>query len=162
MLRTVKTIMIFTVALWGILGAIHNVIDWAGTTGAVAAVTSMATLGEGLQGWQATSNTLLIWAGALFIMLSKVAAGSLCTLGGVQMWRARATDNMAFKAAKQMALSGCAIAMIMLFGGFIVIAEGWFELWRSEVMREPVLGSAFRYGAMIMLIAIFVSTDDSA
>ncbi|MFT6056479.1 MAG: hypothetical protein ACJAS2_000754 [Pseudohongiellaceae bacterium] len=27
----------------------------------------------------------------------------------------------------------------MLFGGFIVIAEGWFELWRSEFLRGPSL-----------------------
>nr|MDA3933179.1 DUF2165 family protein [Gammaproteobacteria bacterium] len=60
----------------------------------------------------------------------------------------------------EIALTGCMIAVIMLFGGFIVIAESWFELWRSDVMRGPVLESAFRYGGMIMLIALFVATKD--
>lgn len=50
--------------------------------------------------------------------------------------------------------------VIMLFGGFIVIAETWFELWRSEVMRDPVLGSAFRYAALMLLIALFVANKD--
>jgi hypothetical protein len=38
----------------------------------------------------------------------------------------------------------------MLFGGFIVIAESWFELWRSEAMGA-VLSAALRYGSMIAL-----------
>ncbi|GAC21150.1 DUF2165 family protein [Paraglaciecola arctica] len=44
----------------------------------------------------------------------------------------------------------------MLFGGFIIIAESWFELWRSESMLGPVLQSAFRYGGFIGFIALFV------
>lgn len=57
-------------------------------------------------------------------------------------------------------MTGCAIAVTMLLGGFIVIAETWFELWRSDVMRGPVLGSAFRYAGLITLIALFVATRD--
>ena len=44
MLRTTKICLVLTVALWGLLGAFHNVTDWSGTTGAVGAVTSMVTL----------------------------------------------------------------------------------------------------------------------
>ncbi len=48
--------------------------------------------------------------------------------------------------------------MIMLFGGFIVIGETWFEMWRSDVLRDLSLQSAFRYGGMITLIALFVGS----
>ena len=48
----------------------------------------------------------------------------------------------------------------MLFSGWIVIAETWFELWRSEVMREAALDAAFRYCGMIGLIALFVGMHD--
>jgi predicted small integral membrane protein len=63
---------------------------------------------------------------------------------------------MTFGAAKELALVGCAIAMLMLFVGFIVVAETWFELWRSEALRGAALETAFRYGGMITLIALFV------
>ncbi|TDR18455.1 DUF2165 family protein [Marinicella litoralis] len=160
MLIKTKSIMIFTVALWGFVGALHNVMDWGGTLGAVGAVTSMATFDGGAESWQATSNTLLIWSGALFICLSKLAAGTLCTMGALGMWRARKDNMTAYAAAKSMALTGCGIAVIMLFGGFIVVAESWFELWRSETMRGPVLQSAFRYGAMIAIISLFVASKE--
>ncbi|MEW6983023.1 DUF2165 family protein [Colwelliaceae bacterium 6471] len=160
MLRKAKSIMILTVSLWGFLGAFHNVIDWEGTIGAVGAVTSMSTIAGGSESWQATDNLLVIWIGALFIVVSKLTSGALCGVGAMRMWRAPASDSPAYKAAKEISLTGCAVAMIMLFGGFVVIAESWFELWRSESMLGPVLQSAFRYGAMITLIGLFVSSND--
>ncbi len=159
-LRTTKILLIATVALWGFVGAFLNVIDWSGTIASVAAATSMSAFEGGATSWRATSNTVVVWIGALFIMLSKVAAAALCTGGAVKMWRARRGDAATFAAAKPLALAGCAIAVIMLFGGFIVIAESWFELWRSDVMRGPVLDSAFRYGGMITLIALFVAVSE--
>lgn len=160
MLRTAKVLLIATVALWGFIGAFGNITDWSGTIAAVGAVTSKVTFDGGATSWQATSSPVVILIGALFIMLSKVAAGVMCTIGAQRMWRARTGDALEYAAAKEIALTGCMIAVIMLFGGFIVIAESWFELWRSDVMRGQVLESAFRYGGMIMLIALFVATKD--
>jgi predicted small integral membrane protein len=160
MLRKMKVFLIGTVALWGLVGVLQNLLDLQGTLGAVKAATSMTTFEGGGDAWQATSNSVVVWAGALFIMLSKLTAAGLCMLGGWNMWQARLADAQTFNAAKQMALVGCGVAVVMLFGGFIVIAESWFELWRSEAMRGPVLESAFRYGGMIGLIAIFVAQRD--
>ena len=160
MLKNAKIAMITTVALWGFIGAFHNLTAWDGTIGAVKAATSMITIAEGSESWQATSNPLVVWIGALFIVLSKLVTAALCSVGAVAMWRARKSDLSVFAAAKKIALTGCAVAIIMLFGGFIVIAESWFELWRSESMLGPVLGSAFRYGGMIALIALFVASED--
>jgi predicted small integral membrane protein len=160
MIKTVKSIMILTVALWGVVGAIHNIADWSGTLGAVGAVTSMSTVPDGANSWQATSNSLVIWAGAIYILLSKLVSAGLCGFGAMGMWRARNFDDVAYSKAKNTALSGCAVAIIMLFGGFIIVAESWFELWRSESMIGPVLQSAFRYAGMIGLIALFVASKD--
>jgi len=160
MLPKTKTLLIVTVALWGFVGAYQNIANWSGTIGAVQAATSMVAIEDGASNPHATSNPLIAWMGALFIVLSKLATGILCAIGAVRMWRAQANDMSAFASAKEIALTGCAIAMIMLFGGFIVIAEGWFELWRSDSMRGPVLESAFRYAGMIALIGIFVATKD--
>ena len=123
MLRSLKVVLVLTVCLWGYVGALFNVIDWSGTLGSVVATTSMATFEGGAEGWQATSNPILIWIGALFIMLSKLATGILCTIGALKMWQARRSDATAFATAKEFALAGCAVAVIMLFGGFVVIAE---------------------------------------
>ena len=160
MLRITKILLVLGVALWGILGAYGNLADWNGTTEAVKAVTSMSAFDAGADSWKATSNPVIVTLGALFIMLSKVIAGGLCIEGARRMWGARAGGAADFATAKTLALTGCAVAVFMLFVGFIAIAETWFELWKSDAMRGPVLNSAFRYAGMIALIAIFVGTTD--
>ena len=81
-------------------------------------------------------------------------------VGAGRMWQSRNASVADFSAAKSIALAGCGIAVIMLFGGFIVIAESWYELWRSETMGG-VLSAAVRYASMIALIAIFVAMPDN-
>lgn len=160
MLRKTKILLVATVALWGLLGAFGNLGDWDETMGAVSAVTSMASFEGGAESWKATTNPAVIWLGALFIMLSKFAVGVLCSMGAWRMWQAQGGDAAGFATAKEIALAGCAVAVIMLFGGFIVIAESWFELWRSDGFGGEVLQAAFRYGGFIALIALFVGTKE--
>lgn len=160
MIRIVKIGLIVSVMLWGYFGVLGNVLDLEQTLGAVRAVTSMATFDGGAESWQATSNPLVIWLGALFIMLAKLSTGILCMVGAGRMWQSRNKSAADFATAKGIALAGCGIAVIMLFGGFIVIAESWFELWRSETLMRTALSDAFRYAGMIALIAIFVATPN--
>ncbi len=160
MIRTVKIGLIASVALWGFIGALGNILDWSQALGAVAAVTSMATFEGGADSWQATTSPIIMWAGALFIMLSKLATGMMCAIGAARMWQSRGGGAADFAAAKAIALAGCGIAVIMLFGGFLVIAESWFELWRSEGLIRMALDDAFRYAGIISLIAIFVAIPD--
>jgi predicted small integral membrane protein len=160
MLRILKIILVLSVAAWGLVGVFGNILDWNGTTEAVGAATSMATFEGGADDWRATSNLAIILAGALFIVSFKSACAILCLAGAWQMWTARAGDAAAFAKAKTLALAGCAVAIFMLFFGWIVIAESWFELWRSEAMREAALDAAFRYCGIIGLIALFVGMHD--
>ena len=160
MLPKTKILLIITVAVWGFISAFQNMANWDGTISAVLLTTSMTTFDGGETSFQATYYPIIIWTGALFILFSKLATGILCSIGALRMWRAQSIDIASFESAKQIALTGCAISMLMLFGGFIVVAEGLFELWRSESMRGPVLESAFRYAGMITFIATFVASKD--
>ena len=160
MVRILKIILILAVMMWALVGAVGNFMDWDYALDSVAAVTSMTTIESGVGSWQATSNPLVLWAGALFIVLSKVVSGILCAVGAAHMWRARGGGVAEFAEAKAFAMAGCAVAVIMLFGGFFVVAESWFELWRAHGPIRQVLSDVFRYASMIALIAIFVASPD--
>ena len=160
MLRLSKILLALSVALWGLLGALGNLLAWDATTGAVGAVTSMSTFAGGAERWQATSNPALILAGALFIVAAKIAGGLLCLGGAWRMWSTRAADAASFARAKAWPLTGCAIIVFMLFTGFLTIGEGWFEMWRSDALREQSAEAAFRFGGMIALIALFIGMRD--
>ena len=160
MLRILQIFLVLSVGMWGLVGAFGNISHWSGTIDAVTSATSMSTIEGGPDSWKATSNPAVTLTGALFIVFSKIISGALCLVGASRMWSARADDAGVFAKSKTIALAGCAVAIFMLFTGFIVIAEGWFELWRSAALRGPVLDSAFRYAAMISLIALFVGSCD--
>ena len=156
MLRVIKIGLVAAVCLWGALSALGNVLDWEGTLGAVRAVSTMTAWEGGAGDWRATSSPVLITAAAVLIVVFKVTAALLCGLGAVHMWRERHGDVGLFGRAKALALTGCGIALLGLFLGWIVLGEQWFEMWRS-----PQLGAAgaaaFRYAGFIGLIAVFVA-----
>ncbi len=160
MIRIVKVFLVITLALWGLVGAWGNFQHWGETVGSVSAVTTMATIEGGAAKWQATSNPVIASAGAIFIAGSKFLMGLMCALGAVRMLAALRADPAIFNAAKTVALAGAGIAVVMLFGGFIVIAEGWYELWRSQSELVGAPDAAFRYAGMIALIALFVGMPD--
>jgi predicted small integral membrane protein len=160
MLRIIKIVLVLTVAVWGLIGVLGNIVDWGGTTGAVGAATSMSTFDPVPASGRATSNAAVIFAGAMFIVLLKALTGLLCLAGAWRMWGARSADAATFGKAKAFALTGCGVAVFMLFMGWIVIAETWFELWRSPEMRSAALDAAFRYAGFIGLIALFVGARE--
>lgn len=160
MYRAVKAGLMATAALWAICGGLYNITNWSESLTYVEAVTSMSLFEGGPESWQATSNPVIVWLGVLFIFLSKVAAAGLCSVSAWRMWFTRA-DDAAFAAARQIGMAGCGIAVIMLFGGFIAIAENFFDLWRSADAGGAILSAAYRYGGVMALIAIMVgATDD--
>lgn len=159
-MRIMKILLVLSVVLWGLFGALGNIQDWRGTCGAVAAVASMATFPGGAERWQATTNPLVITAAAVGIVLFKIATAGLCLAGAWRMWAHRKGDAETFGKAKSLALAGCAVAVLSLFGGWVVVGEGWFEFWRSDALREAAGNAAFRYGGFIALIALMVGSRD--
>ena len=160
MLRTVKIVLVTTVAAFGFISGVFDLINWRNTVGSVAMVTSMASWQGGAASWQAISSAPLNWLGAIWIIAGDLTAAVLCTMSVVRMWGARNATGAEFVAAKKLALAGCGILAIMLFGGFTVLAEAWFQLWRSDAMRGAVLGTAYRYLGSILLIAQFIASKE--
>ncbi len=161
MLRIVKIVLGVAVAAFGLISGIFDLINWHSTAASVGAVTSLIGVQGGAASWKAISSAPLSWLGALWIIAGDLTAAVLCTIGVACMWRARNASAAEFSTAKRLVLSGCGVFAIMLFGGFTVVAESWFELWRSDAMRDAVLGAAFRYLCSILLIALFVASAES-
>ncbi len=160
MLRIVKIVLVAAVAIFGLLSGIFDLINWRSTVQYVGMVTSMTSWQGGAASWKALGSAPLSWLGALWIIGGDLAAAVLCGASVARMWRARTAGDGEFSSAKKLALAGCGVLAIMLFGGFNVLAEIWFELWRSDAMRGPVLDTVDRYLGSILLIALFVASKE--
>lgn len=159
MIRNLKIALAVLVALWGFFGGIGNLTEISKGYGEVAATLSMEGTTDGAGQWRAISHPIVIWIGFAFIFLSKLAAGALCAYGSWQMWQARGAAASMFNAAKKPAVLGCGVALIMLIGGFIVVADTWFSLWQSDLGNRS-LPIAFRYAACIGIIMLFLNQED--
>lgn len=158
-LRILRLVLVAALALWGLIGALGNALDWDGTLAAVRTVTSMAAI-QGGGDWRATSAPLIVGSGAAFILGAKLAMGVLCAVSVFRMARSLRAGPRAFRLAMRPAYLGCGIAVLMLFGGFQVIAEQWFELWRADTGLVAAPADAARYAAMILLIALFLAQPE--
>jgi predicted small integral membrane protein len=158
LLRKSKIFLIILVALWGLVGGINNFLDFEGGYNTVA-YTLNTTDAAGQSTWRAIRIPLVIWFAWAFIPLSKLVSSYFCLLGAKQMWKRRKAAAHDFNAAKGLALVGCCISIVMLYGGFMIAAENYFLLWKTEV-GAAALPQAFRYLASIAILAIFVQQAD--
>lgn len=105
---------------------------------------------------RAMEHPALAWTAWSLIPLGKLLAAGLCFAGAARLWRHRRAAAGDFDRAKTWAVSGCAVAMAMLYGVFIVFMDGFFEAWRTPLGQQAA-PAAFLYFGCIALIAVFVN-----
>lgn len=159
MVRDVKILLIVLVALWGLVGAAGNLSHLGLAYAAVESVTTMPAFPiDAAPPWR-TANPVVVWAGVALIVFGKLAAAIFCGIGAVTMVKRRGADSAVFQNAKRFALVGCGLAVAMLFGGFIVIGETLYAMFRDPGHAQAA-AAAFRYGGFIAVIMIFVGQRD--
>ena len=157
-LRISKACLIGLVGLWGLIGGIQNLTQISIGYDSVATVFNPTDV-SGLADWQLIQSPLILWIAWAVIPLSKFFGSAYCFLGARAMLQARSLGADTFNQSKSLALVGCSIMLAMLFGGFIVAAETYFQLWQTD-LGNLALPMAFRYIGCIALIAIFVQQSD--
>lgn len=95
----------------------------------------------------------------LVILSGEFLVGALSLKGAWDMWSARKVDAASFNASKRLGLLGLGMAMVVWFGGFIVIGGALFQMWQST-MGSGSFNGAFVYSATAGLILLFVSRPD--
>ena len=159
MIRILKIVLIPLVAIWGILGAWGNIMGASGGIAAVAHVLSM----EGTvnpNSLRAIESTPLIWLAFSVIPIGKLVTGVLCGAGAWQLWCVRHATADKFNGSKTLAVLGCGVGIVMVYGAFMIIANLYFDLWQvgTDVTTLP---RAFRHMVPIALIMIFVNMPDA-
>jgi predicted small integral membrane protein len=159
MIQYLKIILVALIALWGLIGGLNNLADFDPGSPPVARVLSMEDTFSGGNMWRATSNSVLIFIGFASIFIPKLACAALCGIGAWQMWQSRNGSAEVFNQSKKYAILGAGIALVMLFGGFIVVANEFFLMWQYE-FGQRVSQQAFRLFGSIGLILLFVQSPD--
>ncbi len=123
-LRYVKIFLSFSIAIWGIVAGIMNLIGYQSGVETVGWVLSL----EGSQSIRSISIPILYHLGYAFIYIGKFAAGGVCAYGTVALWKARLASAQEFHVSKYYTIVGCGIALATFFFGFIAVAGTMFDL----------------------------------
>ena len=102
-----------------------------------------------------TSNWLT-WLALFTIMASELVVGVLGFLGAFQMIQQRSGSADDFNASKSYAVYAGILGMFVWYGFFVVVGEGYFHMWQTEIGLGSVEG-AFRYGTICAVLMFYIS-----
>ena len=80
-------------------------------------------------------------------------------LGYISIVQERSGTADDFNAAKAKAIAAGALGMLVWYGFFVVIGEGYFHMWQTEVGLGSVEG-AFRYGTVSAVLMLYIMYRD--
>jgi predicted small integral membrane protein len=97
---------------------------------------------------------------ALFtIMTGELAVGVLGFLGAFRMVQQRNGPVESFVAAKSHAILAGVLGMLVWYGFFIIIGEGYFHMWQTEIGLASIDG-AFRYGSVCAVLMFYIAAHN--
>lgn len=159
-IRTLKIILVIFVGLQGWFYVAGNLANWSSAIGAVGYVL-------GMQGHEVYSthifppitSSALVTIALLIIIAGEFLVGALSLKGAWDLWRTRKGSANEFNAAKKFAILGAGTALVVWFGGFVVIGGALFQMWQTQVGTGSFNG-AFMYAATSGFVLLFVNNPD--
>ncbi|MGB1261735.1 MAG: DUF2165 family protein [Cognaticolwellia sp.] len=160
-IRILKIVLVVFVGLQGWLYVAGNIANWDAGLAAVGYVLSM-------QGHEVYTTSIfpsitspaLVTIAFVVIIFAEILIGALSLIGAWKLWQVRHGDANLFNSAKTFAILGAGMAMIVWFGGFVVIGGGLFQMWQTQVGIGSFEG-AFTYGAISAFILLFINSPDT-
>lgn len=159
-IRNLKIILVVFVGLTGILFVAGNIANWNKGLELVGYVLSME--GHEIYGshiFPPITNSTLVTIAFLIILAGESLVGVLSFKGAWDLWRARKGSAKTFNASKTYSVLGTGMAIVVWFGGFMVIGGVLFQMWQTQIGAGS-FHDAFRFAVMGGLVLLFVSNTD--
>ena len=160
-IRYLKIILVVFVGLTGLLFVAGNIANWNAGLELVGYVMSM----EGHEIYSShifpsVTNSTLVTIAYLLILAGESLVGALSLKGAWDLWSTRKGSADSFNASKTYAILGTGMAMVVWFGGFIVIGGVLFQMWQTKIGAGS-FHDAFIFAVMGGLVLSFVNRPDA-
>lgn len=158
-LRLAKAMMTAALAAFCLLVAYDNLVDYETNYAFVRHVLSMDTTFPG----NALMHRAIIdergWRMAYAaIIAGEAVSGLFLALGAVAMLARLAAPAARFERAKRFVYLGGALAFLVWFFGFMVVAGEYFAMWQSKDWNGQA--AAFRFSMTVLGVLILVALPD--
>lgn len=155
-IRLSKTVLVLLAGFYALIVAFNNVVDYGSNLSFVQHVLMMDTTfpDNELRG-RAINAPAIHHAAYVAIIIAEFSVALLCLFGAFKLYQAR-QDESAFRGNKIYPVYGLTLAVILWFGGFIVVGAEWFAMWQSQYWNG--VEAAFRIAVLFSLILIYLTT----
>jgi predicted small integral membrane protein len=152
-------VLVLAAALHWSIVVFNNLVDHPTNLMFVQHVLSMdAVVEANRESWRAIHDPNLQHAVYWLIILTEAAACAWLWAGGASLLKSLRADEGAFVAAKQRAVQGLTLVLLLLFCGFTSIGGEWFMMWQAG--RWDATQAAGRLFAMHGLILLWLSQPE--
>jgi predicted small integral membrane protein len=159
LIRLSKVVMVAGLAAYALLVAFGNITDYGSNFAFIQHVMSMDTTFPGNKlMYRAITSPALQQIAYGAIIGGEGLTGLVLAVAAFRLWTARG-DNARFAAAKGLVALGAALAFLVWFVGFLLIAGEWFAMWQSAAWNGQE--SAFRFIACFLLVTVFVMMPET-
>ncbi|MCC2615591.1 DUF2165 domain-containing protein [Aestuariibacter halophilus] len=158
--RILKIVLVVFVGLQGWLYVAGNLTNWDAGRAAVGYVLSMqehAVYTNPI--FPPVTDPTLVTLAFLLIISGEFLVGVLSFKGAWDLWQARRSSANDFDRAKTFALLGPGMAMVVWFGGFVVIGGALFQMWQTQI-GDGSFDGAFIYGGISAFVLLFVNMPE--
>lgn len=160
MVRYVKIVLVFSIGLFGLVGAATNFLSIPAVYSSIETVASMSRVPEPLRMPWATTSPVVVWGGVLLVIFGKLTAVFGGCFGGARMLKHVNAPNEEFEKAKEWAVAGCGLTFGLLILSFTVVSEASFFSFYSAPL-ESAGAFAFRLSGSFALITLFVALPEA-
>jgi predicted small integral membrane protein len=160
-LRTIKILLVFGVAVFYSLVVLNNITDYNSNYQFVRHVLMMDSTFPGNRGkWRAINTPPLHTAFYISIIAWETITMILCWWGGIRMARMRRESAALFQQSKGISIAAMALSLLMWLVAFLAVGGEWFLMWQSRMWNGQ--DAAFRMFTVIGVILLFVARPDAA
>ena len=157
--RLAKISLVAALGLYLLIVVFNNLTDYGSNYSLVLHVLSMDTTFKGNAGlWRAIHSEPVYHAFYASIILWEAATSALLFSGARRLWRVRAAGAAEFNRAKDLAVGGLTLNLLLWLVAFLTVGGEWFMMWQSSAWNG--VGPAARMFTVAGLVLIFLNSRD--
>jgi predicted small integral membrane protein len=158
-LRWTKMLLVFAVAIFYSFVVLNNTTDYDSNYQFVRHVLMMDSTFPGNHAmWRAINQPALHTAFYLSIIAWEIVTMVLCWWGGFRMASVLRGSGAAFNRAKNVAIAGLTLSLLMWLVAFLAVGGEWFLMWQSKSSNGQ--DAAFRMFTVVGIVLVLLVQPD--
>lgn len=157
--RLSKISLVAALGLYLLIVVFNNLTDYGSNFALVQHVLAMDTTFKGNAGmWRAIHSEPVYHAFYVSIIAWEAVACVLLFAGARRLWRARTATAAVFSHAKDLAVGGLTLNLLLWLVAFLTVGGEWFLMWQSSSWNG--VSPAARMFTVVGLILIFLNARE--